>query len=293
MPRIAVVTGASRGIGREIARQLVRSGWLVVAAQRTTSCADDHVKHVAVDLRDLQLGGSVDNFIAYLYDTLPHIDLLVNNSGICLMTDESGEDIDGNGEHSQWTDILNVNFYAVLRLTTALLPLLQKAPSGIARVVSISSGDGELVFFREDIRQELERLGCVCQTSVELERGVRSLVEKIVTSKEWACGELKARQELIFGGQEMYRLSKACVNAFVRMAARQLAGGGERSSDTFVEFVAVCPGDVATGMVDLHAQNIIDVSTAVRKMHSELSLFSNEQHALNGAFLRYGVRISW
>lgn len=293
LPRIAVVTGASRGIGREIARQLAREGWLVVTAQRTELSPNDGVKHVVVDLNDLRPGGSVDNFIAYLFDVLPHIDMLVNNAGICPAMEECDKDAANDTELLHRTEILNVNFYAVVHLTTALLPLLRKAPPGAARVVSISSGDGELVFFRDDIRQELERLGCTCRSSIELGKSVGLLIEKIVTSEEWTCGKFASRREMIYGGQEMYRLSKASLNAFVRMAARNLAQGNGNDNDAFVGFVAVCPGDVATDMVDTQAKDAIAVSTAVHLMFSELELVRDYILATNGCFMRYGKRITW
>lgn len=293
LPRIAVVTGASRGIGREIARRLAREGWLVVTAQRTELSLNDGVKRVVVDLNDLRPGGSVDNFIAYLFDVLPHIDMLVNNAGICPAMEECDKDVTNATELLRLTEIFNVNFYAVVHLTTALLPLLRKAPSGAARVVSISSGDGELVFFRDDIRQELERLGCTCGSSVELWKGIRLLVERIVTSEEWTCGKFASRREMIYGGQEMYRLSKASLNAFVRMAARNLAQGNENENDAFVGFVAVCPGDVATDMLDTQAEDAITVSTAVQCMFSELVLVRNYIFTTNGFFMRYGKRITW
>lgn len=308
-PRIAVITGTSRGLGHEIALQLANAGWTVVAAQR--SVPDDRggnvrgaIKHVPVDLRDHSSGGSIDRLITYIHDTLPYMNMLINNAAICKPDGNGNVNSGRDLEHDEWADTLKVNFYAVMRLTTELLPLLRRAPSGIARVVCVSSGDGELVFFRKDIHSEFERLAMECETVRGLEEGVRRLVENILTSAEWQQAGQNQRQDIIFGGQMAYRFSKASVNAFVRMAARCLSRcpSSCEQDNGFVGFVAVCPGDIDTSMGQGHTQ-LIPVQKAARLMQRELAIhtgtntvnnsFAKDTKIFNGAFVRYGKAIRW
>lgn len=98
---------------------------------------------------------------------------------------------------------------------------------------------------------------------------------------------------MIFGGQEMYCLSKASLNAFVWVAARCFAQGDNSRGDAFVGFVAVCPGDVATGIADMQAKHVVAVSTAVHNMQRKLALVLDDLLMSNGLFMRNGKQIAW
>jgi NAD(P)-dependent dehydrogenase (short-subunit alcohol dehydrogenase family) len=117
--RTALVTGANRGIGLEIARQLAAAGVHVLAAAREPGAAE-----ILLDVtRKEHIGALTDR----LKDGL---DILVNNADTAL---------DGfNVDVAERT--LDVNFFGAMNLTDALLPILRKG----ARVVMVSSGMGEL-----------------------------------------------------------------------------------------------------------------------------------------------------
>jgi NAD(P)-dependent dehydrogenase (short-subunit alcohol dehydrogenase family) len=144
--RIAVVTGANRGIGLEIARQLAKSGWHVVLTSRDA----DKGRQAAARLRELDLAvdalqldvtdrASCQAAHGWLAQRFERIDALINNAGILI--DPKGVSVlDLPGEVLLQT--LETNLFGALNVTQALAPLL-RASRG-ARVVNVSSGMGQL-----------------------------------------------------------------------------------------------------------------------------------------------------
>jgi uncharacterized protein len=131
---IAVVTGASSGIGEATARRLAREpgAKLVLVARREDrlrKLADElAATYVAVDLTDDRAPAEI---LAHVRETHGRLDLLVNNAGSAWR----GEFGDKGWENVRRT--MAVNFDAVVRLTEALLPMLRdSAPSAIVNVAS-------------------------------------------------------------------------------------------------------------------------------------------------------------
>ncbi len=131
---IALVTGASSGIGEATARRLAREpgAKLVLVArreERLRKLADElAATYVAVDLTDEDAPAQV---LAHVRETHGRLDLLVNNAGAAWRAPFA----EGGWENVRRT--MAVNFDAVLRLTEALLPLLRdSAPSSIVNVAS-------------------------------------------------------------------------------------------------------------------------------------------------------------
>ena len=120
--KTALVTGASRGIGREVARTLAREGWHVIAAVRDSASAPAGTQAEPVDLAD---DGSIAALAQRLRARDLRLDALVNNAGVY---------------RAPAREVWNVNVRAPLLLTKALQPLL--APG--ARVVMVTSGLGRL-----------------------------------------------------------------------------------------------------------------------------------------------------
>jgi NAD(P)-dependent dehydrogenase (short-subunit alcohol dehydrogenase family) len=118
----ALVTGASRGIGREVARTLAREGWHVLSAVRDPRAAPAGTDAEAVDMGDPE---SIETMAKRLRARNEQLDALVNNAGVY-----SGP------ARLIW----NVNVLGPLLLTRALQSLL--APN--ARVVMVTSGLGRL-----------------------------------------------------------------------------------------------------------------------------------------------------
>jgi len=138
--KIAVVSGANRGIGKEIVQQLASINYKVVALVRkpeslnaientTDGLVIPHVVNIASD-------ASCESFSSFLKENFEKIDVLINNAGIMGSKSMTDFDLD------EITDVMNTNVYGAIRLTKAVLPLLKK--SNDARIINVSSEMGAL-----------------------------------------------------------------------------------------------------------------------------------------------------
>ena len=140
--KIALITGANKGIGLETARQLGKLGITVLVGARDQAkgeAAVAELKKDGVDARAVKL--DVDNPSDYeavrklIEKDYGRLDILINNAGIML------DGRKGNETSKTSQDVLrktfNTNFFAVVGLTQALLPLLKKSVGG--RIVNLSS----------------------------------------------------------------------------------------------------------------------------------------------------------
>jgi NADP-dependent 3-hydroxy acid dehydrogenase YdfG len=139
--RIAVVTGASSGIGAASARRLARAGFHVVAGARRRDRLQALAEEVgattlALDVTD---PGSVQAFAAAVADRHGHADLLVNNAGTGV-----GLDPVADGRDSDWQAMMDTNVVGLLRVTRTFLPLLRAAPH--AHIVNLGSIAGFEVY---------------------------------------------------------------------------------------------------------------------------------------------------
>jgi NAD(P)-dependent dehydrogenase (short-subunit alcohol dehydrogenase family) len=134
---VALVSGASRGIGAEIARQLASDhGFLVLAGARDPADVEtaDNVRAVHLDVTDQ---GSIDALRDQAGSDPGRLDVLVNNAGV-FGPHDGVADFDLDAAH----DVIETNLFGAWRLAQAFLPLLRESDS--ARVVNISSGAGQL-----------------------------------------------------------------------------------------------------------------------------------------------------
>ena len=141
---IAFVTGANKGIGREISRQLATQGIQVLMGARDRArgekaVADLHAQGLAVEFIEIDVTSqsSVEKAAAEVERRYGRLDILVNNAGIALDWYPSAE---LSVEVLQKT--FDTNVFGVYRVTKALLPLLKKSQHG--RIVNMSSGLGSL-----------------------------------------------------------------------------------------------------------------------------------------------------
>jgi NAD(P)-dependent dehydrogenase (short-subunit alcohol dehydrogenase family) len=142
--RVAVVTGANKGIGLEIARQLAREGATVFLGARDEErgrAAAEKLRAEGLDARPLPLDVTDDASVAAAAAAVARdpgrLDILVNNAGVAL----------DDGPPSRVSlDVLRrtyeTNVFGVVRATQAFLPLLRRSAAG--RIVNLSSGLGSL-----------------------------------------------------------------------------------------------------------------------------------------------------
>lgn len=143
--RIALITGANKGIGFETARRIGQHGHVVLLGARDRARGeaaaatlkeegiDAHFLHLDVADRTTILAAAQD-----IENRFGKLDILVNNAGV-------GSPLDGpvgKADLSEVRRLFETNFFGALEVTQALLPLLKKAPA--ARIVNVSSGLGSL-----------------------------------------------------------------------------------------------------------------------------------------------------
>lgn len=143
MADIVVVTGANRGLGREVARQMAERGAIVLLSARSLSKAKQAASElgygnlvpVALDVTKQK---DVDALAAQIDADYGRLDVLINNAAIHY---DSWQRVT-NADMQTVGEAMDTNVYGPWRLTEALLPYLRKSSHG--RVVNVSSGAGEL-----------------------------------------------------------------------------------------------------------------------------------------------------
>ena len=142
--KIALITGANKGIGKEIARQLGTQGLTVLIGARDAGRGAEaaaELKQQGIDAHAISLdvtdGTSISAVVRQVEKDYGRLDVLINNAGIAL---------DGGPASALDVDTLRrtfeTNVFGVFAVTQAFLPLLRKSEAG--RIVNLSSGLGSL-----------------------------------------------------------------------------------------------------------------------------------------------------
>jgi NAD(P)-dependent dehydrogenase (short-subunit alcohol dehydrogenase family) len=141
--RVALVSGANRGIGRQVAAELAGLGYRVVVGSRDLGTGEEAAREIGENAAACQLDvtdeQSIAHCIAWIAEEYGRLDVLVNNAGIT-----------GGGWSTSAVDVhldqvrktLETNFYGAWRLVQEALPIMRK--HGYGRIVNLSSGMGQL-----------------------------------------------------------------------------------------------------------------------------------------------------
>jgi len=236
--KIAVVTGANKGIGFEVVKKLCTSGFKTILACRNEAlgtAAANELKLLGHDVEFRQLdisdAGSINLFKEGMLSNYGHIDILVNNAAIAFKA------ADPTPPSLQARPTVSVNYYGTIRVTEALLPLLLKAASSNInnsfkpRIVNVASLAGHLKILKSD-----ELRAKFASESLSLS-DLNGLMDKFVADAE--SSTLPAAMSEKGWPSSNYGTSKLGVIALTKVLARQ-----------FPQLLCncCCPGYCATDM---------------------------------------------
>jgi NAD(P)-dependent dehydrogenase (short-subunit alcohol dehydrogenase family) len=140
--KVALISGANKGIGLETARQLGKQGVTVLLGARDLAkgeAAAAQLQSEGIDARAVKLDvvnpADVNAVAEKIEKEFGRLDILVNNAGIAL--DPIGGNTTSSTSEKKLRETFETNFFAVVAVTQALLPLLKKSEAG--RIVNVSS----------------------------------------------------------------------------------------------------------------------------------------------------------
>ncbi|XP_042490250.1 (+)-neomenthol dehydrogenase-like [Macadamia integrifolia] len=232
--KFAVVTGANKGIGLEICRQLASNGVAVVLTARDEKRGVEAVEKLRgsglSDVRFHQLdvldSASIASLADFIKTQFQKLDILVNNAGISgVSLDDDAEKalvtVTGIGKESCWSnyqelakhtnesveECLQANYYGAKRVTEAPLPLLQL--SDAPRIVNVSSGLGRLQYVDDAWAKEVLN---------DIDGLTEEIVDEVLKKfqKDFKDGLLETQ------GLSVYVMSKAAMNAYTRILEKKL-----------------------------------------------------------------------
>ncbi|RVX20369.1 Salutaridine reductase [Vitis vinifera] len=253
--RCAVVTGANKGIGLEICRQLASNGVMVVLTARdekrgleaVAKLHESSLCNVVFHRLDVMDAKSITTLAKFIVTHYGKLDILVNNAGVngAIVDSEALKTLNlgDSKNNANIAELVNkvltqtyelaeecvkTNYHGTRAVTEALLPCLLLSNSG--RIVNVSAGLGKLEFVsNERVRMELNDVDVL---SVERLDGIvneflNDVKEDMLHDRGWPTQT------------SAYTISKAAVNAHTRIVAK---------SNPSLLINCVCPGSVKTDM---------------------------------------------
>lgn len=209
--KVALVTGASSGIGEATAARLARAGYSVFGTSRRRSTASGPIEMLTLDVTSAP---SVEAVVNEVLQRAGRIDLLVNNAGFGV-----GLAADEESSVTQAQAIFDTNFFGTVRMTRAVVPHMRRQKTG--RIINIGSGLGLLPMPYMAIYSASKHALEGYSESLDHElrtRGVRVIViEPGVTKTPFDANLVEADAKL-----EDYRETRAALN--VRYAEMLAAG---------------------------------------------------------------------
>jgi NAD(P)-dependent dehydrogenase (short-subunit alcohol dehydrogenase family) len=143
--KVALITGANKGIGFEVARQIAKAGWTVLAAARNEELGRQAVAKLQAEGLDVQfvhLDLNAPETAVTAAETIRKqfgkLDLLINNAGI----NKPGDGLPSKVSIETLETVMRTNYVGAVSVTQAMLPLLQSA--GKAQIINVSSELGSV-----------------------------------------------------------------------------------------------------------------------------------------------------
>ncbi|KAJ3670268.1 hypothetical protein LUZ60_010592 [Juncus effusus] len=228
LQKIAVVTGANKGIGLEICKQLLERGVKVVLTARDKNRGQMAVKklqqlgaeNIEFHQLDIADSASIASLKEFIENQFGRLDILINNAGVTGVEMEAGviiEEGDAEGVFNAYIDTyekakesIDINYYGTKKMCEAFIPLLQLSES--PRIVNVSSGFGKLQFIPgESIKNEIRNINDL--TTERLEELLASFLDDFKAGTHIDKGWPKA-------AMPAYKVSKVGVCAYTRILAK-------------------------------------------------------------------------
>ena len=171
---VALVTGANKGIGLQIAKDLSKHGFTVLVGSRNPAKGEAATKSVGSDARAVQIDvtdqASIAAAAARIRNEFGRLDVLVNNAGVAYggKADVSFEErLKSNVPSTASLDdvrrVYETNVFGVMAVTQAMLPLLREAAAG--RIVNIGSASGSLTLNANPANERRRQFGAAYSPS--------------------------------------------------------------------------------------------------------------------------------
>ncbi|HEX7354770.1 MAG TPA: SDR family NAD(P)-dependent oxidoreductase [Mycobacteriales bacterium] len=235
---VAVVTGASSGIGAATARRLAEEGFAVVCAARRT----DRIEALATEIDGVAIGCDVADTasVERLAEQVPDCAVLVNNAGGALGLEPVAE-----ADEAHWRQMFETNVLGVMRVTRALLPALER--SGDGRIVVVGSVAGHEAYVGGGGYTAAKHGAAVLAQTLRLE-----LLGRPIRVTEVAPGLVETEFSLVrFDGDE--RRAAAVYAGLTPLSAEDVADcivwAVTRPAHVNIDRIDVKPRDQATASV--------------------------------------------
>jgi len=240
---VYVVTGGNRGIGKEICRQIAEKNrdCTILLTARDLSKAAEIVQQLGYNnikayQLDITSKASIDAFVATIKKEYGVIDVLINNAGIGAKGSELNEKIAN--------DTMATNFFGVMQLNDALLPIIRNSSNG--RIVNVSSSLGEFNYkytFEKKDQSIILTKEESAQYSIELKNKLQSPTltkeELVQLVHEFIQGIKEDNLRSKGWPANAYGVSKMALNMLTRITGRD---------EKNITVNCVCPGWVKTDL---------------------------------------------